>query len=165
MFSVSATVHGGNVDKMMDMYEFFRNERIPFNFSPSLKIGCGLDNADTHLDADRFIENSIAVFDRWLTDVDAPIPVLPYFQYVRSSVSEPNISDCAHSSCLMNWICVHPDGDVYPCGKACPEEYCLGNIMDVSSISELFKGDGFKNILRNQGLANCLACNLFVRGV
>ena len=147
MFSVSATVHGGNVDRMADIYHQFRDMRVPFAFSPSLKIGRGLDNEDTHLDADAYIRNSIAVFDEWATDVDAPIPVLPFFQYVRSSLTSPNISDCAHSSCLMNWICVYPNGDVYPCGKACPEEYKLGNIMEVESISDLFKTEGFRTIL------------------
>jgi len=147
MFSVSATVHGGNVDRMADIYHQFRDMRVPFAFSPSLKIGRGLDNEDTHLDADSYIKNSIAVFDEWAADVDAPIPVLPFFQYVRSSLTAPNISDCAHSSCLMNWICVYPNGDVYPCGKACPEEYRLGNITEVESISDLFKTEGFRTIL------------------
>ena len=147
MFSVSATVHGGNVDSMMDMYRHFEKEGIAFNFSPSLRMGCGLDNEDTHLDADEFVKHSIEVFDAWAGDPEAGIPVLPYFQYVRSKLTSPNISDCAHSSCLMNWICVYPNGDVYPCGKACPEKYRLGNIMEVSSVSELFKGEGFRNIL------------------
>ena len=126
-------------------------------------MGCGLDNEDTHLDADTFIRNSIAVFDEWATDADTPIPVLPYFQYVRSSLTEPNISDCAHSSCLMKWICVYPNGDVYPCGKACPEEYKLGNIMDVESISELFKTGGFRSILIDsvERREECKECEIY----
>ena len=163
MFSVSATVHGGNVDRMMDMYEYFREQRIAFNYSPSLRIGCGLDNEDTYLDADTFIRNSIEVFDRWLTDADAPIPVLPYFQYVRSSLTSPNISDCAHSSCLKKWICVYPNGDVYPCGKACPDSYRIGNINDVESIDELFKTDGFRNILSDsvERRKKCMSCEIY----
>ena len=165
MFSVSATVHGGNVDSMMDMYESFREQRIPFNFSPSLRIGCGLDNQDTYLDRDTFIRNSIEVFDRWLTDADTPIPVLPYFQYVRTSLDAPNISDCAHSSCLMKWICVYPNGDVYPCGKACPEKYRMGNIAEVDSIEQLFKGDGFRNILKDsvERRNKCKSCPIYAK--
>ncbi len=165
MFSVSATIHGGNVDSMMDMYEAFREQRIPFNFSPSLRIGCGLDNEDTYLDQDTFIRNSIEVFDRWLTDTDAPIPVLPYFQYVRSSLDCPNISDCAHSSCLMNWLCVYPNGDVYPCGKACPEKYRMGNIMETDSVHDLFKSEGFRNILIDsiERRDKCKSCPVYAK--
>lgn len=163
MFSVSATVHGGNVDSMMDMYEYFKKEGITFNFSPSLRIGCGLDNEDTYLDREKFVKNSIEVFDRWVSDVDVGIPVLPYYQYVRSKLTSPNISDCSHSSCLMNWICVYPNGDVYPCGKACPEHYRIGNIMNVSSIGELFKTEGFRNILLDsvERRNKCKSCSIY----
>lgn len=163
MFSVSATVHGGNVDRMMEMYEEFKKEGVSFVYSPSLRMGCALDDPGLDLDRDVFVRNSIDVFDRWMKDRDTGITVLPFFQYVRSALTQPNISDCAHSSCLMNWICVYPNGDVYPCGKACPDGYRLGNIMDVQSISELFKTDGFRNILIDsvERRSKCKDCDIY----
>lgn len=148
MFSVSATIHGGNVGDMFSIYERFNAMGAPFNFNPVIRLGCAGDNPDLRLEPEAYIEGSIEVFDAWLKDPEARIPVMPFYQYVMTAVNDnPNISDCAHASCLMSWICVHPNGDVYPCGKACPEELRMGNILEMDGISEAFDSDGFANIL------------------
>ena len=163
MFSVTATVHGGNVSDMLDMYQKFRSKGISFCYSPVLKMGCGLDNEDTYLDPNEYSKNLIEVFDTWITDVSTPITVLPLMQYFNSFLSAPNVSDCAHSSCLTKWICVYPNGDVYPCGKPCPEEFRMGNINDMEHISEVFESDGFRNILIGsiERRKKCSTCDIF----
>ena len=44
-------------------------------------------------------------------------------------------------------MCVNPDGSIYPCAKACPEDFLMGNVNSISSISEAFESDGFRRIL------------------
>ncbi len=163
MFSITSTVHGGNMDRMDDMYESFKRMGASFCYSPSLRIGGGLDNEDLHLDADAYADRCIEMFERWIHDVDVDIPVMPFNQYISSALNAPNVSDCAHSSCLTKWICVYPDGSVYPCGKPCVEKYLMGNINDVSSIDELFKSDGFRNILVDsiERRKKCKECEIF----
>ena len=148
MFLVSATIHGGNVDDIDRIYDRFKDMGASLSFNPVIDIGRAKENADLHLDPQRYLDRIIPLFDRWATDPKVKIPVLPFYPYVMTAMDGyANISDCPHSSCLMKWICVYPNGDVYPCGKACPEDYRLGNINDVSSIAELFSSDGMRNIL------------------
>lgn len=43
---------------------------------------------------------------------------------------------------------MNSNGDIYPCSRNYPEEYCLGNIMNVDTIEDIFKGERFEYILR-----------------
>ncbi len=148
MFLVSATIHGGNVDRIDDIYEKFKAMGASVSFNPVIDLGRARENPDLHLDPDVYVDRMVSLFDRWATDPQVKVPVLPFYPYIMTAMDGyANISDCPHSSCLTKWICVYPNGDVYPCGKACPDDYRLGNINEVSSISELFSSDGMRNIL------------------
>ena len=164
MFLISSTIHGGNVGDMMSIYEKFKGMGASFSFNPVIMSGTACDNPDLELDPDEYVKNAIEVFDRWIEDPSVKIPVLPFYPYVMTALDGyPNISDCPHASCLMKWICVYPNGDVYPCGKACPEEFCLGNINEVNSIEELFDSDGMRNILvpSIQRRKECADCEIY----
>ena len=164
MFLVSATIHGGTVDMMDAIYEKFRSTGASLSFNPIINLGCAKENPDLALDPDIYVRNSIELFDKWVHDKDVKIPVLPFYPYIMTVMDGfPNVSDCPHASCLGRWICVYPNGDVYPCGKACPKDLCLGNINEVDSIEELFDSEGFRNILigsierRNR----CKSCEIY----
>lgn len=147
MFSVSCTLHAGNIGDLDRIYDEFNALGAAVILNPVIRLGCGLDNADLALSADEYADAMIRLYDRWLADTGARIPVLPLFQYVFTSIYGPNPTDCPHASCLTRWICVHPNGDLYPCGKACPPEFKMGNIADVGSYAEAFASEGFRRIL------------------
>ena len=163
MFSIVSNIHAGNIDRMDDIYEYFRNRGISFYFSPVLRMGGAADHPEMLPDPDVYADKCIELFDRWILDKDTDIPVLPFYQYARASVTGPNVSDCAHSSCLTRWMCVYPNGDVYPCAKPCPDSYRMGNINEVGSVSELFDSDGFRNILLDSiaRRKKCADCPIF----
>ena len=164
MFLVSATIHGGNVDKMGEIYDKFKGMGASLSFNPIINMGCAKADPDLILDPDIYVRNSIEIFDRWVHDKDVRIPVLPFFPYIMTVLDGmPNISDCPHASCLGKWICLYPNGDVYPCGKACPKDFCLGNINEVDSIDELFESQGFRNILIGsiERRKKCKSCEIY----
>ena len=163
MFSVMVSIHAGNIGDMNRIYHHYRDRNIAFYFNPVLRMGCGLDNQDLWLDPKEYAEACIQVYDEWLNDAKTNIPVLPFYQYLRASLSEPNISDCAHSSCLTRWISVDPNGDVYPCSKPCPPEYRMGNVNEVDSIAELFESEGFRKMLIGsiERRNTCKTCPIF----
>ena len=164
MFLVSATIHGGNVDRMNDIYDKFRKMGASLSFNPIINLGCARENGDLALDPDVYVKNSIELFDRWIHDSDVKIPVLPFFPYILTVLNGgPNISDCPHASCLGRWICLYPNGDVFPCGKACPNNFRLGNINEVDSIDELFDSEGFRNILVGsiERRKKCRSCEIY----
>ena len=164
MFLVNATIHGGNVDRMGEIYEKFKDKGASLSFSHIINLGCARENPDLTLDPDIYVKNSIELFDRWIRDKDVKIPVLPFYPYIMTVIDGmPNISDCPHASCLGKWLCLYPNGDVYPCGKACPKDFCLGNINEVDSIDELFESDGFRNILVGSiaRRKKCMSCEIY----
>ena len=145
MFSVSSTVCRSTVKDMMNIYDHFMGKGMALSFSPVICSGSA--GKDMVPDADEYADASIRVFDKWLYDKDADMPLMPHLMYMMSALGRPQRSDCAHSSCLMNWISVYPNGDLYPCAKGCPQKFRLGNIGEMSKLSDAFASDAFGEML------------------
>jgi len=163
VFSVSSTISSATASKQKEIYEHFRTKNMAISFIPVIPAGCAA-NGDMIPDADIYIRSSIECFDRWLFDRDAEIPLVPHYLYVLNALGEPAESDCAHSSCLTKWICVYPNGDLYPCGKGCPSEFKLGNLSQFSFVSDAFRTEGFERMIRGavERRNKCMEeCNLY----
>lgn len=71
---------------------------------------------------------------------------------------------CTTADCRVAWVCVNPVGDIYPCDRYYGEEYCYGNIMDMNSINDFTKTEGFKRYYKDvqQRIINiCSRCEYF----
>ena len=158
-YSVSATISRETALKQREIYEYYRDRGTNISMSPVIPAGCARCNG-TVPDADEYIRGSIEAFDTWLHDADSKVPLIPHYLYVLNYLGDPTPSDCAHTSCLTKWICVNPDGSIYPCAKACPPEFCMGNVNTISSLDEAFHSEGFRRILagsvaRREKCASC----------
>ncbi len=158
-YSVSATISAETALKQKDLYNYFKKDGTNLSLSPVIPAGCAKCNG-TVPDPDEYIRGSIEAFEEWFSDTEANVPLIPHYLYIMNYLGDPTPSDCAHTSCLTKWMCVNPDGSVYPCAKACPKEFLMGNINEVSSVSELFSSEGFKRILigsirRREKCASC----------
>ncbi|MCL1979062.1 MAG: radical SAM protein [Methanomassiliicoccaceae archaeon] len=160
VFSVSSTISSETASKQKEIYDHFKQNKTAVSFSPVIPAGCAACGK-TVPNAEEYIRSSIECFDAWLFDKDAEVPLIPHYLYVLNALGEPAESDCAHTSCLTKWICVYPNGDLYPCGKGCPPEFRLGNVSDVGRISDAFSSEGFGRIVtgtverRNRCIAEC----------
>jgi len=160
IFSVSSTISAETASKQKEIYESFRSNKTAVSFIPVIPAGCAACG-DTVPDADEYIRSSIECFDSWLRDKKADVPLIPHYLYILNALGEPQESDCAHSSCLTKWVCVYPNGDLYPCGKGCPPEFKLGNLTDIGKISDAFRSEGLVKIItgtverRNKCVAEC----------
>ena len=159
-YTVSATISKDTADKQKEIYEYFRDKGISVSLSPVIPAGCGGCYVP---DPDKFIKSSIEAFDEWLYDNETNVPLLPFYLYMRNYLGEPVPSDCSHTSCLTKWICMYPDGSLYPCAKACPKQFCMGNIDDYDTIAEAFQSEGFRNILIGsiKRREKCASCEIF----
>ena len=156
-YSVSATISKETASKQKEIYEYFRDRAVSVSLSPVIAAGCGACYVP---DTEEFVKGSIEAFDEWLFDNKARVPLMPFYLYIQHYLGEPVPSDCAHTSCLTKWICMYPDGSLYPCAKACPKEFLLGNIDTIGSINDAFQSEGFRNILvgsikRREKCAEC----------
>lgn len=162
-FSVSCTLSTETADKQPEIYRYFRDLGIAPSFSPVLPKGCAAIDPSMIPDTDIYIKGCIDAFDEWLFDKDAEVPLLPYYLYVLNALGKPAFADCPHTSCMGRWLCVYPNGDLYPCAKGCPSKYRMGNVSEIESISDAFSTDGFADILegtvarRNE----CSSCEIY----
>jgi uncharacterized protein len=160
IFSVSSTISYETASKQKEMYERFRADKAAVSFAPVIPAGCAACG-DTVPNAEEYIRSSIECYDEWLHDKDTEIPLIPHYQYILNAFGDPQESDCAHCSCLTKWICVYPNGDIYPCGKGCPSEFRMGNISVLEKISDAFGTEGFGRMIsgtierRNKCMAEC----------
>lgn len=161
-YSVSATISRETALKQKEIYEFYRGRGTNVSFSPVIPAGCARCNG-TVPDPDEFIRGSIEVFDEWMYDSEAKVPLIPHYLYILNYLGDPTPSDCAHTSCLTKWICVNPDGTIYPCAKACPPEFAMGNVNDISSLDEAFRSEGFRRILEGSVARRekCMSCPVY----
>lgn len=161
-YSVSATISADTASRQRELYEYFRDRGTNVSFSPVIPAGCAKCNG-TVPDADEFIKGSIEAFDEWLHDSESKIPLIPHYLYILNYLGDPTPSDCAHTSCLTKWLCVNPDGTLYPCAKACPEEFRMGNINEMDSLSEAFSSEGFRRILLGsvKRREKCASCEIY----
>ncbi len=146
IFSVSSTISAETASKQKEIYEGFKADKAAVSFAPVIPAGCAACG-DMVPDADEYIRSSIECYDEWLFDKDTEIPLIPHYLYILNALGDPQESDCAHSSCLTKWICVYPNGDLYPCGKGCPQEFKMGNIHSVEKISDAFLTEGFGRMI------------------
>ncbi len=163
VFSVNATVCRETQDKQAEIYRHFRDMGSSVSLMPVLPIGCAACHKELVPEPDAYIKSSIEAFDEWFNDPEARVPLAPHYLYVLAAAGNPQMSDCAHSSCLTKWLCMYPNGDLYPCAKPCPENMRLGNIDDVKSISDLFRTPGFVNILQGTIVRRqkCQSCDVY----
>ncbi|MCQ2056430.1 MAG: radical SAM protein [archaeon] len=161
---VSATIHRGNVDDMKKIYQRVRTMKLPLSFNPVINLGNARKYPELMLDADEYAQRLIEIYDVWLHDSTTCTPIVPFTQYISAIMNRSqSIFDCPHSSCLMKWISVYPNGDVYPCGKACPKTFFMGNISRIERIRDLFESDGFRRILVGsiERRKKCQSCEVY----
>lgn len=161
-YSVSSTVSRETASKQRELYEYYRDKGTNLSLSPVIPAGCARCNG-TVPDADEFVRGSIEAFDAWFRDADSRIPLIPHYLYILNYLGDPTPSDCAHTSCLTKWLCINPDGSIYPCAKACPREFLMGNVNDIERISDAFRSEGFRRILAGSVARRekCAACPVY----
>lgn len=163
VFSVSSTVSRGAQGRQREIYEHFRGIGAAVTLSPVIAAGCAAEDPSLVPDPDAYAASSIEAFEAWLNDRDAEAPLAPHYLYVLSALGDPVPSDCAHDSCLTKWICMYPNGDLYPCAKACPRSMRLCNIRDIASVREAFEREAFEGILRAsiERRGKCAQCPVY----
>ncbi len=163
MFSVNSTISRETQDKQTEIFRHFRDVGAAVSLCPVLPVGCTACHKELIPEPGAYIRSSIEAFDEWFNDPDCRTPLVPHFLYVLSALGNPQFSDCAHTSCLTKYLCIYPNGDLYPCAKPCPGTMKLGNIDDIESISEAFHNEAFGEILKGTiaRRQKCQTCEIF----
>ena len=143
--SALSVISSKNLD-MIETYQFFEDNRLSFSFNPIFKEGAANENDFLLIKPQEYIESIKKFFDYWVYR-ENPVSVRMFENYLYlCRGSERRL--CYNGSCLGKWISIHPDGTLYPCShSSISSKYCIGNIHDITSISEAFSSEKMEELL------------------
>lgn len=102
------------------------------------------------------------LFDVWIADKNG-IDVSPLSDHIRNIFGIRVGKECTNSSCLGKALAMDRNGELYLCPYSRDEKFALGNLKNISRISELFGSDKFNGIVsdmiekRKKCMQNCTA--------
>lgn len=146
--SCVSVLHQGNIHKIEDIYYFFRDHKINFRANPIVKAGNALSNYNLlAISPKEYGEAMCKLFDLWFEDDDPDIKVEPLMT-IMGNILDDQVWGCNYQGkCLQSIISVTPEGNIYPCGRFIGDnEFELGNIVECSSLEEVFNSDIFKRL-------------------
>ena len=155
-FDCLAVVADDDYD-MIANYRFFAQQGLHFALSPMFCEGGG-ENLPA-LTIETYIRKVKELFDYWIYD-EKGVNIRAFSDYVSMLFGSSN-KTCTNGSCHGKWLGITPDGNLYNCGRDMMKQYCFGNIDDMTSISEAFSSDGFRQLLmgaiarRSKCMKNC----------
>ncbi len=159
--SCVCVLHRQNIDRLRDLYVFFRDNEINFRINPVVKIKGGANSYNALAVApDEFGRGMCNLFDWWF-DEDPTITIEP-LNTILGNFMDDHVWGCDnHGQCLKNIISINPNGDIFPCGRfSSEEEFKLGNIIDCHALDEVFRRDLFIKLSNREAslIAGCREC-------
>lgn len=141
-FGTLAVVADNDYDYLAN-YKFFVEKKISTDFSPIFKEGNAKDLGD--LEAEKFADEMIRLFDYWITDKTG-VGIRLFTNYMSMTMGK-NCRTCTNASCIGNFFSIYPNGDIFNCGRSSMTNYPFGNIDSVESVEDLFRSQGFHDLL------------------
>lgn len=134
-----------NIDTLINSYEYFKS--INANFTLNTYVPCGNEKDEfLKLDIRQTIDKIKELFDYWLKDINCQIHIDYFERIIRFLITgEKNI--CKYNSCLGKWVGIRYNGDIVPCNRYFPNDYCYGNVQNYDKLSDAFESEGFRKIL------------------
>lgn len=142
-FGTMAVVVDGDYDLIAN-YNFFKEKKIPIEFSHMVSEGSGKNLQK--LSADQYASATVALFDHWLHDKEG-VGVRTFLSYIILALGGP-AKICNNASCHGKYLCITATGDLYNCSRHSIQDYPFGNIENVSTAEDIFASEGFMNLLR-----------------
>ena len=156
-------VNANNIDKLEDLYEFYKKENIGVNFNcvfPSGRI-INEKNENLLISPQQFTNKMKILFEKWLLEDDTHNKIAPLNDYLNAYLG--TCRKCLVNSCLFKWLCMDSFGNLHPCGRVLNEEFILGNIDEITNFSEIYDNDAYKKLVEGaiKRREKCKSCNVY----
>lgn len=155
---VIVVVNSTNVKHLIEIYDFFKKNKIGFQLNPLMSIGEASKN-NLFVSMEEYEKALIELFDYWINDSDAA-PIGNFIE-IASSLKTGITSSCIFSqNCQQSLTVIEPNGDILPCDRFCGNnKYVYGNIF-ISNLDDIMKlkEHEFKKrsyIIRNETCKEC----------
>lgn len=145
-YGTISVVSGLNVHALPQLYQHMCELGRPVQLNHYVNTA---ENApkELNMDAQEYIEAMKELFEIWLSDENGSIEVDPFARLIRD-IYHGRSSLCARSSCMRNWFCMEPTGELTPCDRDFPKEYHYGFVSDYDDIREIYASEGYLKLMQ-----------------
>ena len=98
------------------------------------------------MSVDEYVSAMEVLFEEWLQDQTCNITVDPFTRMIRDNYIGRS-SLCSRSSCMRNWLCLNANGQLSPCDRYFPDEFCYGFVNDLTDIRQVYSSAGYMNLM------------------
>jgi uncharacterized protein len=119
-----------NIDKIKELFEFFKTEKINIKVNPLIKSGRAKTAYDQlAIGPAEYGKALVELFDLWFAHGKGNIGIDPLEEILGNLITHEPVGCAFTRTCRDNYISIGPQGDVYPCGRFDGvNDYWLGNI-------------------------------------
>lgn len=133
-----------SIKNLKTTYEWFNKEGINYKILALFMSGAAKEHPEFELNIDEYVNALVEMYKYWLFDKTCSVSAKTFEDLLK--VSDRLYCIQYGGSCIHNRICLNPNGDLYPCGRPYTIDFMLGNINDVSLISEAFKSPAYTKL-------------------
>lgn len=150
-----------NLDKILEVYNFFKSQGIHIKINPLIKSGRGAENhSDLGISPIEYGKALTKLFDQWFYEKEKGIDVDPLSAILGNQITENPTTCNFGKSCREEFISVGPQGDVYPCGRFDGiKEYWLGNINQNKDLVEILAESKTNKLLLERSSETVKGCS------
>lgn len=136
-----------DLNRIIEVYRFYRDNELNVRLNPIFH--CALvDEKGLSYSVQAYCDAMKRLFEYYIHDSKCNIRVDPFESYFSLMCKGDGFHRiCNHASCLGQFLCMNSRGDIYPCSRNFPEDFCLGNISNVKHINNVFENDAFKSLI------------------
>lgn len=145
IISALTVVTTKNIEKLIDMYEFFKSKFVGYSYALSLLYVSQYQDEEKNLEIppDMLLENLRRFYGYMFYDTSSDASYdNDMMRLIYSIMYQNRNGSCHQGDCRKTRIGLHPNGDVLYCDTAF-EKFPLGNIMEYSSIEEIFNSENY----------------------
>ena len=157
---IITVVSGINCGDLINEYENAKKLGIDVKYSPYEDVDSPLEQIK--ISSDQYVECMERLFDYWIDDKNCCIRVDPFCSMICDYYNGYS-TVCTRTFCLKSWIGIHPNGNVYPCGKLTNVEP-YGNLNYLNDIREIYTSRSYVNLMEKANIRKqkCLnICDIF----
>lgn len=152
-----------SIHNIIEEYEYGKRTKI--HQQMNLVFKAEGNDGSSNMDYNVMIKEIIKFYEYWIHDKDNPYPSELCIDYLNRLLGGRKF--CSNIDCTGKWFAIHPNGDIYPCGRDWDESMCFGNILNIDSKEDILKSEKFiayKNFTKtmNEKCDGCefkFACN------
>ena len=154
-----------NINKIRDIYNFFKNQKIDIKACALTLSGQALHNYESVMISPKdYASGIIELFDMWFDDLDSSSAFINLEDLVDSIMQNHPVECCYLKNCQKHFISISPNGEVYPCSRFEGSDLCYGDIQNETFL-EILQSKGRKAVIekldsRNEECKECEWVNI-----